>query len=295
MVKNLKKVPKILKNFQKSGEKLKFIYKYEYVYFKITSIKKKFRLPYLLNIYLVLPDQRSIFSRLMRKEGYKIRCTQGEYQLLISKHNISYKSKLKLIEKLFKMEFHNTTLLHDLTCRFNKGAVPINSSNFQSTEYMLILDNLSTFLISNNDNSEFLTKTVQRRNKRYELFSYIEDIPYEFMSNLIINNKGLAPTHVCNSPKLQIRRWKKSKTYKLNKVREGMSKEYKAKWCYVDELNEFIFEGQKYKVESSEYYKKKYGKLIYDQILVFKDKGIFYFYNMDIEEIDKKYILINLK
>lgn len=285
---------KITKNEPKIKNLIK-INDYEKIVLKVTSIKKRFYLPYLLKVWVVLPDQNPQYARLLRKEGRKISIKNGIYKVLVSMHNVSKESKLKLLDKVFQEKYKDGDLYQDVLNRFIKDAIPPSSKDFKSIEYKLILDTLATFLISNHDNSDFLNDTLKRKQQRYELYSYSEDIPYNLIPNLVINNKGLYTKHITNRPRMQVRRWKKSKTYKLNKLINSLDKGYTATWCYVNELNEFNFEGTKYKVEDKLYYKSKYGMYIYDQILVIKENEELNFYNMDIDRIDKKQILVPLQ
>lgn len=281
---------------QKTNEKVKIvkIYDFERIVLKITSLKKKMFLPYLLNIYIVLPNQNPEYIRLLRKEGKKISLRKGQYLLLVSKHNISYKSKIKILSRIFELEYRGGKLYDEILKRFIDSANPSvegQAGFYKSTEYMLILDNLATFLISNNDNSDFLNDRLRRKQKRYELFSYSENVPYEFIPDLIINKKGLYTKHITHRPRMQARRWKKSKTYKLNELIKTLNTGYIAKWCYVNELNEFFHEGVKYRIDDESYHMKKYGRYLFDQILVVNDNGL-RFFNMNIEEINKNNILL---
>lgn len=283
---------------KKNNQKMKNLIKindYEKIVLKISSLKKKFFLPYLLKVWFVLPDQNPQYARLLRKEGRKISVKNGIYKVLVSIHNVSKESKLKLLNKVFNQKYKDGTLYDEVLNRFIKDAIPSSWKDFKSIEYKLILDTLSTFLISNHDNSDFLNDTLKRKQQRYELYSYSEDIPYNLIPNLIINNKGLYTQHITLRPKMQVRRWKKSKTYKLNQLISTLNKGYIAQWCYINADNEFNFEDTKYKVEAEAYYKCKYGIYIYDQILVIKDNNEINFYSMDIDKINKNEILIPLK
>jgi hypothetical protein len=281
--------------FIAKNENIIKVNEYEKIVMKVKSLSRKFFLPYLLNVYVVLPDQNPQYVRLLRKDGKKVSYKNGEYKLLISRHKVSHKSKLRLVQMIFNLTHKNSTLYDEIFDKFIKSAIPVKNGNFNSTEYMLVLDNLATFLISNNDNSDFLNDTLKRKQQRYELFSYKEDINYAAIPNLIINNKQSYTKHITNRPKMQVKRWKKCKTYKMNDLLKNLEPGYIAKWCYVNEDNEFYFNGTKYKVESEIYYKTKYGQYIYDQILVIKESNNLNFYTMDIDKIDKDKILVPLK
>jgi hypothetical protein len=264
------------------------IQEYERIVLNIKSLKRKLYLPFLLKTFLVLPNQDQSYIRELRKSGKKIRLIKGTYQVLIEKRNVSWNSKLAIVERIFNLNFFGKPLFLELQNKFITNAVP-NMNFYNSTEYMLILDNLATFLISNHDNSDFLTDRASRKCKRYELFSFEEDIPYELFDNLIINNKNKYTKHITDRPKMQIRRWKKSKTCKLNMLIKELGK-YKANWCYLNELNEFLYEDKNYVVTDPIYYKKLNGMYIYNEILVIEANGEVLFYNMEIDLIDNIHI-----
>lgn len=264
------------------------IQEYERIILNIKSLKRKLYLPFLLKTFLILPNQDQSYIRELRKLGKKIRLIKGTYQVLIEKRNVSVDSKLKIVERIFNYDSFGKPLFMELQEKFINNAVP-NMNFYNSTEYMLILDNLATFLISNHDNSDFLTDRASRKCRRYELFSYCEDIHYENFNNLIINNKNKQTKHITHRPKMQIKRWKKSRTCKLNMLINGLGK-YTATWCYLNELNEFTYKDKIYTVTDPVYYKKSNGIYMYNEILVIETNGEVLFYSVEIDLINNLYI-----
>ena len=109
---------------KKPNKKLITINEYDRVTLKISSLQLKLYLPYLKKVYWVLPDQNPQYVRLLRKEGKKVSIKKGIYQMLISKHNLSNKSKLKVINRIFDLEYKTSTLYEELKTRFINGAAP---------------------------------------------------------------------------------------------------------------------------------------------------------------------------
>jgi len=263
------------------------IKEYDNIKLKINSIKKRIILPYLLNTYLVLENYSLKQIRDLRKMGKKLRLINGtQHQLLIKKQNASIASKLRIIDKIFKLEINGITLEDELISRFEYNHTP-RKQFFNSVEYILILDSLCTFLISNHDNSDFITECKARKIIKYETFSYNELIIHQMLEKLVTKDEKYKPVNL--KPKLQIRRWKKSKTLRMNELIKSLDKGYKAKWCYVNELNEFNFQVDTYKVKDEVYYKRKNGLFIFDQILVIDINNKLTFYDQDINKVENIY------
>jgi len=268
-----------------------YISEYEYIVLKIKRCNKKVHLPFVHKIYKKLENQDPSTIYNLRKEGHKLRIRDGNYQQLIGSKKVSTKSKMNIIKKIMKFKDYEGNSLNDfISARFDHDSVRSKSMNL-SNEYVFILDILATFCIADGCDLKILTNKHLKRIKKYEVCSFKDEICHiskKWFALKKLNDKELFEFE--DTHRMQTKRWKRSKTYRLNQAIKNL-KNYTAKWCYVDNLNIFYFNGTEYKLANIDQYKAKENIYTMDHILCIQlESGDMRYYDMNVEDISANLI-----
>lgn len=199
---------------------------------------------------------------------------------LINEKIVSNECRLKLINAILECRGDaGNSIIEEINEKWVKNAIKTSNSKLMDNE-AVILDILSSYLIVENENQEYptLSKNKHSNIKKRENYD-IEDLDKLFL----FHSKNLNDEH----GKIAKKRWRQTSTYKLNKIKRNY---YFGKWCYVNADNEFEYKNKKYLIQSNKYKNSK-SKLI-DFILVTESKKGIKFYDMNINLIPLKYIIL---
>lgn len=268
---------------------------YEYIILNMKRHKRKYKLPYLQKFMTRLEDQSSSNIYKLRKKGYKVCMREGEYYLLCKRKKINLASKKKIVSRIFNISFAGYgTLKNYLEIKFLKNTFK-KSSGFEDSEHATILSILGTFWMSDGSDLATLTMRKIKRIKRYEIHHYLDAINDSKKTWFeIIKTTPERLAYFEDNHRMQTKRWKKSKTYKLNKLLLKFDN-YTSKWAYIDNTNRFQFLQREYALDKNiDNYKVRADCTSnMDLILCIKDNNLdlIKFYDMDISEIPASSIL----
>lgn len=255
-------------------------------------------------------------------ENIKINNNYYYYQKYAEKKYDAHKRK-KIVDAILRIKLSSGKTLENEISEYhdNFGVKKTAKDNLFSTKY-LILDILSTYLIleddpdgliilDNNDFKKIHSKECEFRDEN--IYYKSKDSKQKRNNEMQLKNWAKSKTYRMN----QIFSYdytkenKEHNTYNNNTLQIGENKknycrngiidkydEYISKWESVDvdgffEYNNFLFQiinydpYKKRKAFSRDYNKDEYDM---DKILVFEQYGNLYFFDMDIYQIDNKYI-----
>jgi len=261
----------------------------------INRINKKFKLPYLVNVYQKLENQDNKYIYKLRKIGKKVKLNKGEYYLLLAKKKLSLKTKLKIIDKIFALKDMNETIGESIWFNFEKMAIK-KTTTLNYNEYIYMLDVLSMFLISDGLDHNVLDGLKVKRIKKYEIAPLVSNNNVqELNTHKFVLNKTTKEKvkNFQQKRKKATKRWKSSNTYKLNKILRNFDK-FDSSWSYVNTHNSFTYKNKNYCIEDDviQYKVKNDNKCEMDFILVLEDNSNkLFFFNMNMESIDNKKII----
>jgi hypothetical protein len=272
------------------------ISEFEYIHLRLDGIKRKIKLPYIQNTYEKLENQEPKWTAKLKKDGYIIRRKKGIYYKLLKIRRVSMQSKVQIIEKVLNIIYKDSLTLGEwLEHRFQETTIKGNNE-YIDCEYSYILDNIAMFFMSNGDKLPILSINNLQRIKMFEKLPYCEEISEIYEKTKWFELSKLSPEKLDNfeqKNKRQVKRWKNSKTYKLNKITSNYSS-YRAEWRYLNNDGIFTFGDEKFLLDDVPEYKvHSDNKSDMDYVLCIKDDyGEINFYDMNIENIDKKHIRV---
>jgi len=268
-------------------------YKCHQLYLK--KLNKKYRLPYLYSKYQKLENQEYKYISKLRRIGKKLKRKNGIWHLLVTRRKFSLKTKLRVIEKIFNIkESDNVTILKAIKHNFEKTSVK-STTSVNYNNYINILDVLALYYITDGYDYNILNHLKVLKIQKYEVSNDISLIDIKDNCFRGYNLNKVTDEEVKNFQKKHkkaTKRWKNSKTYRLNEVLRSFDKRA-SEWCYVDTTNSFYFQNKKYNIENVDQYKvKDDNKCEMDFILVLEDSSNeLCFFDMNIESLDKNKII----
>lgn len=307
--------------------------KTEYKDYVVKINNKEIRLVYKIIQYQLLKNQTGEYVKKLRKQNIKIKAFKFKnkntdevqiyyYKLYAEKiFNLKYRYKRimgilnKIDDSTGKEVVNNILYVWE-----NKNYHKTNKNKLKDKE-STILDILGSYYLAEFEQEYILTKKKEKEIEKYEIlksniFKTIEKVDKKYKRGIEISIKQQIEKWQQKN-RMQTKRWKKSKTYKINQlysydnyrdrhyewdfVKEkwiycdkkyqitkkrliNPKQPYVAKWCLVDTDGVFEFNKQKYLIsnELKQYQKKEISYKI------FKDE-----YEMDkilvIEQGNKKY------
>lgn len=273
----------------------KTIIEYEFIELKLHKHDKYFRLPYWQKILIKLKEQTKHNISKLRRKGYKIVKRNEEYYLVYKQKTLNKASKKKITRRILDTKLENNLTLEEfLKYKQDKDSVKTKKC-LNDLEYSTFLSILGTFWIINKNDNYVLTMKNIKRIRKYEITEFGEYL-YEWKrknKNEIkkINKNKLKKFEAAN--KRKIKRWKKSKTYKLNIIFKNYDK-YTSKWIYVNNTNTFSFLNKKYMISDKvkNYKVDSDNQSNMDTILCIRNDATntIKFYDMNIDEISSDLI-----
>lgn len=262
---------------------------YEYVIVSLKRFNIKYKLPYWQKTYTELDNQSKSNIFKLRKSKVSVKCKDGIYYRSTKEKRISLKSRNQIVNRIFNHKINGTDTLEEyLQYKFDNDSVQ-KTDNIKDTEVINFLTTLGSFWTISKKEDQILCAKEIAKTKKYEVASFNDQYEGEGKSRLEI--KKITPEKLEkfeNSNKKMIKRWKNSKTYKLNRILNKYNK-YISKWIYVDNTNKFEFLGKIYAVpkQNRNYSigKDNYSKM--DMILCIEDsitKKV-KFFDMNINEM----------
>jgi len=250
---------------------------------------KKIKLPHVIIQYSKIKKQDKEYLAKLKKNNIKIKYSRKfigknlfifAYKIYAIKIYDSEHKKIIVNKILNKKNTIQQTKREEILKELEKNIIKKITSKL-TDKASIFLDVLGSYLVY--DSCEILSK---KKIKKQEQLEYNE-------AYIIENKQPYSREYRAN--------WKKSKTYKLNQLYKLKTKKDKMQWCYINSENEFIFLNQKYKIAKDlKVYKYKQSTVdrkpgwitCYkpDQILVFNKNGINYYYDMNINIIQKEKI-----
>lgn len=313
--------------------------KTEYKCYTIKINNKEIKLVYKITQYQLLKNQTGEYIKKLKKQniqvkafGFKDRNTdelQIYYYKLYSEKLFDLKYRYKRIMSVLNKINKNTkqTIIDDIIYVWESKNYHKTSKDKLKDKESTILDILGSYYLAGLEEDYILTQKKEKTIKKYEILKSnpkAEKLNRNFKKGIrIVSKEQIAKWEKEN--KMQTKRWKSSKTYKLNKLysydnhrdrhyewdfvkerwiycnpkyqitKSGLinsEEPYVAKWCLVDTENLFEFEGNKYKIdEKVEQYKVNEDNMAeMDKILVIKQYDNEFYFDQNIERINNKYI-----
>ncbi|MGE5438098.1 MAG: hypothetical protein ACM3O3_12870 [Syntrophothermus sp.] len=259
---------------------------------------------------------------------YKIKKYQKESdtlkRILIYEKIISIEQRVKIVHAILNNVYCNgKTLIDYIDFQWNTYTYHKLTTDILNSEYFIILEILSSYLIYENDKKN----TDNITHKKLNNYVYSKEVS-TFNNNTCFNSSKsyfeistyteLDLNEYYNTHKRTTKKWKNSKTYKLNNIfsynkifnnsyydwitdtfktiehNDAISRKgiidinipYISKWCYVDSYNNFEFNNIKYIIDN----KCNSYKGSMDYILCFKQNNKYYFFDNNIDIIDNALI-----
>lgn len=166
----------------------------------------------------------------------------------------------------------------------------------------ILLDTLASYYLGGYEGDNILNLQTMRKIQKYEVCDFGD------FSEDIENNTKWEIRHTNHNRrrrfedrnKKQIKRWRKSHTFKLNTLWDKhhdnlsyVSRVTNSKWCYVDSENKFVFDNAMYKILETvpQYCVDSDNQCVMDQILVINNNGCISFYDQNLKYLNEKDIL----
>ena len=313
--------------------------------FDIQIYDKKISLPEEIREWQKLLNQDIKYINRLRKQGETIQYfkvmknkqtggkkTRGYYYRLYSCKNFTYEKRLYVVNMILNKMKHSCGMAINeyINHMQPKTSVDKKTNDTLFNVESILLSSLGEYLLRAKDDSNILYSEDMNFIQRTEVATFGEYIRSKNGGNYIRSgeNKNAWNINITEGHNIkrfekryssETRRWKKSKTYRMNEIysfdngrerelhhkREGLidwSKPYMSEWCVVDTENTFIFNEVKYKIGKDivqynirkkkpnyDDYKNDYQM---DQILVYEQDNKLYFFDQNIEQIDNNKILI---
>jgi hypothetical protein len=298
---------------------------YSYYNFNFPNEDKKIKLIYKISQYQLLKKQCKHYRKNLVKQGEKIKLLSshdGEkrYYKLYCEKEINLKQRKKIVDVVLGIKNNNDKTLENQIiekhetinyCRVTKDDLTTREST--------ALDVLASFLLIGNDFSDVLDYGTLKKHQSKES---------ELKDDMSVNNKrsskAVTKTQIKKWHKSKTYRFNnifsfdnkyhcnfEGKIYNNNYykkpqkdhfIRNGIINSYEpyeAIWVNIDNNNEFIYNSEIYLIDNHQSYKpqkryKRYDdyKDMYkmDKVLVIEQYSNLYFFDMDIYQIDNKYI-----
>lgn len=278
MITNLKMFPEI---------------KTEIKYFNIKlDYDEKLRLPYKVIQYQKLHNQDKKYVDRLKKQKIIIK----HFRRQIKDQVIVVYYKL-YATRIIEIKYKNI-LAYKL---INK--LGIDTENYLGSNNPQVLEGIASYILSfNPDKNDYILNNKKIKEiKKHEKVSYSKIQKFEDSDGRVFDYKARRPIFKSDDNKAwgqqsrnagQFKRWKNSRTYRINKRRKH---DTKFEWCLVDTENRFEFDGEVYEIDRLvSAYKVRDQEMVMDKILVYywEDKGQikFCFYDQNINKIKSKFV-----
>jgi len=253
------------------------------------------------------------------------------YYKFYCKKEVPIKYRKILVDKILNINIDNDfTLIEDIKYKWSNKNYHKNKTQTLKDNESIILEILGSYLIGSNKENIIKNSDRQKFKKIEQNLSNPENDNTKLLT-VEKNSSSWEIQNNNNFSQKTSKKWKQSKTYKLfnlytydnhkNNVIEydwvnsryrdytshhvridrliDKEKPYKAEWCVVDTEGLFKFKGNKFKISNKlkQYKKRKWSYDMYksefkmDKILVFEQDNKMFFFDQDINKINKRFIV----